>query len=63
MVDKFQEAYERDPELRKALEAYDLETMTEDAKEQILAAYEEVGAAGLQIEVDESEDSDEQQAD
>ena len=56
-IDKFQKAYDSDPELRKALEAYDLESLADEAKEQIIAAYEEVGAAGLQIEVDQSEDS------
>ena len=32
--------------------------MTEEAKAQIIAVYEEVGAAGLQIEVDGSEVSE-----
>mmetsp|Transcript_21359 Transcript_21359/g.26287 ORF Transcript_21359/g.26287 Transcript_21359/m.26287 type:complete len:114 (-) Transcript_21359:126-467(-) len=53
----FQRAYEVDEELRKALELFEIETMTDENKTQILEVYNQVGAAGLsfEVELDESE--------
>ena len=51
--EEFQRAFDKDEELRKALEVYDVESLTDEAKAQILSVYNQVGAAGLEIEVEE----------
>ena len=55
--DQFQAIYEKDPELRKALEKSDVSTFNTYEKFQILEAYSQGGGAGaLQIELADDED-------
>ena len=55
--EQFQNIYDKDPELRKALENSDVKTFTTYEKFQILEAYTQGGGAGaLQIELADDED-------
>jgi len=56
--EQFQMIYNSDPELRKALEKSDVASFSVEEKFQIIEAYMQGGAAGLQIEL-EDEDDDE----
>lgn len=47
--------YDKDPELRKALEKSDVENFTAVEKFQIIEVYMQGGAAGLQIELQDDE--------
>lgn len=51
--------YEKDPELRKALEKSDVASFTVVEKFQIIEAYMQGGAAGLQIELEDDDEDDE----
>ena len=62
IAEQFKRALDSDSELRAALEAYDVDSLTDEAKEQILDVYNQVGAAGLAIEVDEPQQDEEQVA-
>ena len=50
--------YEKDPELRKALEKSDVANFSVIEKYQIIEAYMQGGAAGLQIELEDEDDDD-----
>ena len=56
--EEFKRIYEKDPELRKALAKSDVAQFSVIEKYQIIEAYMQGGAAGLQIEL-EDEDEDE----
>ena len=59
--EQFQTLYEKDPELRKALEKSDVSNFTVSEKLQIIEAYMQGGgAAGLQIELEDDEEDDEE---
>ena len=61
--EQFQTLYEKDPELRKALEKSDVSNFTVNEKLQIIEAYMAGGgAAGLQIELEEDEEEDDEEA-
>ena len=58
--ENFQRAYDNDEKLRAALQAYNVDSFNDEAKEQILSAYTKHGASGIEIEVYEAaEDSGE----
>ena len=57
--EQFQLIYEKDPELRKALEKSDVASFSVAEKYQIIEAYMQDGAAGLQIELDDEDEDDE----
>ena len=50
--------YEKDPELRKALEKSDVASFSVVEKYQIIEAYMHGGAAGLQIELEDDEEDE-----
>lgn len=56
--EQFQRIYETDAELRKALEKSDVSNFTVLEKYQIIEAYMQGGAAGLQIELEDEEDDE-----
>lgn len=56
--EQFQMIYDADPELRKALEKSDVASFSIEEKFQIIEAYMQGGAAGLQIELEEDEDGE-----
>mmetsp|Transcript_21715 Transcript_21715/g.26751 ORF Transcript_21715/g.26751 Transcript_21715/m.26751 type:complete len:107 (-) Transcript_21715:389-709(-) len=56
--EQFQLIYEKDPELRKALEKSDVASFSVAEKYQIIEAYMQDGAAGLQIELEDEDDDD-----
>ena len=61
--EQFQTLYEKDPELRKALEKSDVSNFTVNEKLQIIEAYMAGGgAAGLQIELEEDDEEDDEEA-
>ena len=53
--EQFQMIYDKDPELRKALEKSDVENFSAFEKFQIIEVYMQGGAAGLQIELQDDE--------
>lgn len=57
--EQFQMFYNADPELRKALEKSDVASFSVEEKFQIIEAYMQGGAAGLQIELEDDEEIDE----
>ena len=57
--EQFQMIYNADPELRKALEKSDVASFSVEEKFQIIEAYMQGGAAGLQIELEDDEELDE----
>lgn len=56
--EQFQLIYDKDPELRKALEKSDVTSFSVVEKYQIIEAYMQGGAAGLQIELEDDEDDE-----
>ena len=54
--EQFQSIYDKDPELRRALEKSDVASFSLVEKYQIIEAYLQGGAAGLQIELDDDDD-------
>lgn len=54
--DQFNMFYEKDPELRKALQGSNVEQFSVLEKYQIIEVYMQAGAAGLQIELEDDED-------
>ena len=57
--EQFDMIYNADPELRKALEKSDVASFSVEEKFQIIEAYMQGGAAGLQIELEDDEELDE----
>ena len=56
--EQFQMIYDKDPELRKALEKSDVNNFSVMEKYQIIEAYMQGGAAGLQIELEDDEEDE-----
>ena len=56
--EQFAMIYEKDPDLRKALEKSDVANFSADEKFQIIEAYMQGGAAGIQIELEDDEDDE-----
>lgn len=56
--EQFAMIYEKDPDLRKALEKSDVANFSPDEKFQIIEAYMQGGAAGIQIELEDDEDDE-----
>ena len=56
--EQFQLIYQKDPELRKALEKSDVESFSVIEKYQIIEAYMQGGASGLQIELEDDEEDE-----
>lgn len=56
--EQFQMIYEKDPELRKALEKSDVASFNIEEKYSIIEAYMQGGAAGLQIELEDDEEDE-----
>ena len=54
--EQFQSIYDKDAELRRALEKSDVASFSLVEKYQIIEAYLQGGAAGLQIELDDEDD-------
>ena len=57
--EEFKRIYEKDAELRKALAKSDVAQFSVIEKYQIIEAYMQGGAAGLQIELEDDDDEDE----
>ena len=55
---QFQLIYDKDEELRKALEKSDVANFTVEEKYSIIEAYMQGGAAGLQIELEDDEEAE-----
>ena len=60
--DQFDMFYEKDPELRKALQGSNVESFSVLEKYQIIEVYMQAGAAGLQIELEDDEDDEDEKA-
>lgn len=57
--EQFQKIYDSDADLRKALEKSDVASFSAVEKYQIIEAYMQGGAAGLQIELEDDDEDDE----